>query len=249
MRVRVQVIVEPDGEDDEQPSVVHEVGQIERSELAVDTLGLQLAEAKQLLQQVQAVLIDEQVRGHLGQQVACPACGQARAHKDTHPIVVRTLFGTLHLRSPRWHHCSCQPQPTRTFSPLAAALPERTTPELLYLESKFAGLVSYGLSAELLAETLPLGRRLHASAVRLHALATGMRLERELGPEQPMFADGCQAEWDELPRPDLPLTVGLDGGYVHSSHQRTKRDGWFEVIAGKSMPADGSPKGRAHASV
>ena len=39
MRVRVQVIVEPDGEDDEHPSVVHEVGQIERSELAVDTLG------------------------------------------------------------------------------------------------------------------------------------------------------------------------------------------------------------------
>ena len=132
--------------------------------------------------------------------------------------------------------------PTRTFSPLAAVLPERTTPELLYLESKFAGLVSYGQSAELLAETLPLGRQLHASAVRLHALATGTRLEGELGPEQPMFAEGCQADWDELPRPDLPLTVGLDGGYVHSSQQRSKRDGWFEVIAGKSVPADGPPK-------
>jgi hypothetical protein len=121
-------------------------------------------------------------------------------------------------------------------------LPERTTPELLYLENKFAGLVSYGQSAELLAETLPLGRQLHASAVRLHVLATGTRLESELGPEQAMFAEGCQAEWDELPRPDLPLTVGLDGGYVHSSQQRSKRDGWFEVIAGKSMPADGSSK-------
>jgi len=242
MRVRVQVIVEPDGEDDEQPSVVHEVGQIERSELAVDTLGLQLAEAKELLQRVQEVLIDEQVRDHLAQQVACPACGQARAHKDTHPIVVRTLFGTLHLRSPRWYHCPCQPQPTRTFSPVATVLRERTTPELLYLESKFAGLVSYGQSAELLAETLPLGRRLHASAVRLHALATGTRLESELGPEQPMFAEGCQLDWDELPRPDLPLVVGLDGGYVHSSQQRSKRDGWFEVIVGKSMPAEGPSK-------
>jgi len=29
-----------------------------------------------------------------------------------------------------------------------------------------------------------------------------------------MFIDGCQRDWDELPRPDLPLTVGLDGGYV-----------------------------------
>ncbi len=161
-----------------------------------------------------------------------------RTQLDVHPTR-KALFGTLHLRSPRWHQCPCQPQTTRTFSPLAAALSERTTPELRYLESKFAGLVSYGLSAKLLAETLPIGRPLYASAVRLHTQATGERLESELGPEQAMFADGCQLDWDELPRPDLPLTVGLDGGYVHSSQQRSRRDGWFEVIAGKSMPTDG----------
>jgi hypothetical protein len=56
----------------------------------------------------------------------------------------------------------------RSFSPLAELLPERTTPELLYLEAKFAGLASYGLSAKLLAELLPLGRSLEASAVRRH---------------------------------------------------------------------------------
>jgi hypothetical protein len=33
--------------------------------------------------------------------------------------------------------------------------------------------------------------------------------------------------------------VGLDGGYVHSTTQRSRRDGWFEVIAGKAVPADG----------
>ena len=157
------------------------------------------------------------MRTCLAEQIACPECRRPRAHKDSKTIVLRTLFGTVRLTSPRWHHCSCEPQPTRTFCPLAAALPERTTPELRYLESKFAGLVSYGQSAELLAETLPLGRTLHASAVRLHTLATGERLESELGPEQPMFADGCQRDWDALPRPDQPLTVGLDGGYVHSS--------------------------------
>jgi hypothetical protein len=37
------------------------------------------------------------------------------------------------------------------------------------------------------------------------------------------------------------LIVGLDGGYVHSAHQRSRRDGWFEVTAGKSMPAEGKP--------
>jgi len=239
MRVRVQVVIESENNG---PPVVHEVAHMDRGDLLIDTLGLQLAEAKELLQKVQQVVVDEQVRTCLAGQVACPHCRRARRHKDTDTIVARTLFGTLHLRSPRWWHCSCGPQPTRTFSPLAATLSERATPELLYLEDKFSGLVSYGLSARLLAETLPLGRPLHATAVRFHAQATAERLENELGPEQSMFIEGCQRDWDELPRPDLPLTVGLDGGYVHSSQQRSRRDGWFEVIAGKSMPADGPAK-------
>ncbi len=159
---------------------------------------------------MKAVVVDEQVRSCLAEQVCCPDCGRAQRHKDATTIVLRTLFGTVHLRSPRWWHCVCRPQPTRTFSPLAAALPERTTPELLYLETKFSGLISYGQSASLLAETLPLGRELHATTVRRHAQASAERLEDELGPEQPMFIEGCQAEWDALPRPDLPLTVGLD---------------------------------------
>ena len=240
MRVRVQLIIE---NDEDSPLAVHEVAHLERADdMGIDTLGLHLAEAKDLLQKVQDVVVAEQVRKCLAERVACPECDRARRHKDVDTIVVRTLFGTLHLRSPRWWQCPCRPQPTRTFSPLVALLPERTTPELVYLESKFAGLVSYGLSAKLLAETLPLGRPLHAIAVRLHTQATAERLENELGPEQPMFIDGCQRDWDELPRPDLPLTVGLDGGYVHSSQQRSRRDGWFEVIAGKSMPAEGPSK-------
>jgi hypothetical protein len=181
MKLRVQVVIVPEDEDNDAP-VVHAVAQIERGDLAVDTPRAPLAEAKDLLQRVQEVLIGEQVRTYLAEQVACPCCRPARAHKDTKTIVVRTLFGTLQLPSPRWRHCSCQLQATRTFSPLASMLPERTTPEMLYPESKFAGLVSYGLSSKWLAETLPVGRPLYASTVRLHALAIGKRLESELGP-------------------------------------------------------------------
>jgi hypothetical protein len=141
MRVRVQVIVESDGDT---PPTVHEVACVERGYLGIHTLGLHLAEAKELLQQVvQGVVIAGQAQQALAEQVRCPACGRARRHKDAATIVLRTLFGTLRLRSPRWWHCPCQPQSSRTFSPLAAARRERTTPELLYLESKFAGLVSY----------------------------------------------------------------------------------------------------------
>jgi len=84
MKLRVQVVIEADDDDDyEQLPVVHEVGQIERGDLSVDTLGLHLTEAKDLLQGVQQVLIDEQVRTCLTQQVACPEYTRPRAQKDT----------------------------------------------------------------------------------------------------------------------------------------------------------------------
>jgi hypothetical protein len=102
-------------------------------------------------------------------------------------------------------------------------------------------MVSYGASASLLSELLPLGRPLPATALRLHVHATAQRLENELGDEWSSFIDTCQRDREELPRPQLPLVVGLDGGYVHSATQPSRRDGWFEVITGKAMPTEGKP--------
>jgi hypothetical protein len=239
MKVTVSVTLEADDDD---PTVVHDVFTLHRGPLAPDTLGLGLDEAKGLLAAVQETMVNEQVKTELAAQAPCPDCGRSRRHKDTRDIVVRSLFGTLHLSSPRWWHCACSVHETRTFSPLAALLPERSTPEVVYLEAKFAGLTSYGLSAKLLGEVLPLGRPLHATAVRFHTQAVAQRLEDELGDERCSFIDTCQRDRDALGRPDLPLVVGLDGGYVHSAQQRSRRDGWFEVIAGRSTPADGPSK-------
>ena len=238
MKVTVQVVVDGDDESTE----VREVFALERGAVTPDTLGLRLGEAKDLLCAVQETVVDAQVKGTLAAQAACPHCGTPRRHKDTRAIVVRTLFGTMQLPSPCWWHCPCQPQPRKTFRPLAVLLPERSTPELSYLQAKFAALASYGVTATLLAELLPLGRPLHATAVRRQAQAVAERLEDEVGPEQPSFIDSCQRDRAALPRPDLPLLVSLDGGYVHSSEQRSRRDGWFEVIAGRATPADGPAK-------
>ena len=240
MKFAVQVIVRPD-DDTEASPVVREVFAFDRDDLAPDTLGLQLAEAKDLLAAVQDTVVEQQASVAIARQVACPHCGRARRHKDTRTIVVRSLFGTLRLPSPRWRHCGCLGQPARTFQPLAALLPERTTPELAYLQARLAGLISYGITANLLGELFPLGRKLHAAVVRRQAQAVAQRLEDELGEEQPSFIDTCQRDREELPRPDLPIVVGLDGGYVHSSQQRSRADGWFEVIAGKAIPAEGRP--------
>jgi hypothetical protein len=238
MKLSVQIVVHPD-DDTEGSPVVRELFALNRDGLAPDTVGLQLAEAQDLLVAVQDTMVNQQVQRAIQTQVPCPHCGRARRHKDTRQIVVRTLFGVLRVPSPRWWHCDCRAQPTRTLQPLAHVLPERTTPELAYLQARFAGLVSYGITAKLLGELLPLGRTLHPAVVRRQTQAVAARLEDELGEERFSFIDTCRADREELPRPDLPLTVGLDGGYVHSSAQRSRRDGWFEVIAGKVIPAQG----------
>jgi hypothetical protein len=96
-------------------------------------------------------------------------------------------------------------------------------------------LISYGLTVDLLQEVLPIGQEINAATVRNNMHIVAQRIEDELGEERFFFIDGCERDWGQLPRPDLPLTVGLDGGYVHSCAQRSRKHGWFEVIAGKSV--------------
>ena len=52
------------------------------------------------------------------------------------------------------------------------------------------------------------------------------------------FHGVCQRDREALPCPPRPLVVGLDGGYVRHWHKK----GCFEVIAGKSIPAEGGAK-------
>src|SRR6266508_1490285 len=65
---------------------------------------------------------------------------------------------------------------------------------------------------------------------------------RRRNDEQPFFIAGCQRDWDALPRPDGPLTVGIDGGYVHARDGDNRKAGWFELIVGKSVPTGGAAK-------
>jgi hypothetical protein len=52
-------------------------------------------------------------------------------------------------------------------------------------------------------------------------------LEQEMGDEQLCFVEGCQRSWDELPAPDGPLTVGIDGG-VSKRMVKKQQMGWSQ---------------------
>jgi hypothetical protein len=122
---------------------------------------------------------------------------------------------------------------------LVELLPERTSPELAYLETKFAALVSYGLSVQLLHEILPLGQGLSTTTVRRRVRQTAERLESERGgPRVDLLAQDRPEARDALPAPAVPLVVGLDGVYVHAKDQRPRTEGWFEVIVGKRLATE-----------
>lgn len=243
MKFKMRILVENDDGDE---ILLAENIEFERKNSSLENLGLILAESKELLRKTQQAIVHEQVREFLKESESCLQCRSKRLSKGKHRIVYRTLFGKMELASPRLFYCKCELEkelpPAKTFSPLANALPERTSPELLYLESKFGARISYDLSRQLLAEVLPLHEEFNHATIRNHLHQIGERLEGELGEDKGMYIEGCPRDWANLPRPAMPLTVGIDGGYVHSNHPQSRTEGWFEVIVGKSMKADGTAK-------
>jgi hypothetical protein len=230
MKVTVQVVtIDDDGQES-----IRELACIEREELTAESLGLSVADSKALLQSLQEIVVEWQMKTYLDAQRHCPDCGKLRRSKGSHHSAFRTMFGKIPVESPRLEHCPCQEHDTQSFSPLAVLLPEKTTPELLYLETKWASLASYGMSVKMFEDVLPLDEPLHTVTIRNHVLKIAERLEGMLGDENGCYIEGCPRDWGELPMPDGPLTVGIDGGYVKAQGMD---QGSFEVIAGKSILA------------
>jgi len=237
VKITVQIVIEYDELDE---PIVDEIACLCRGDLLPESMGLTLAEGKGILANMQAVMVRRQAEEYVNRQRRCPDCGKWRSNKGQHEIVWRSLFGKIRIHSPRLYKCTCKPRKTKSFSPLAALLPERSAPELLYLETRWASLMSYGLTVDILADVLPM--QTNTQTVILNTQKTAEKMEGELGEEQYMFAHGCPAEWEELPSPDGRMTVGLDGGYVHARDGDDRKAGWFEVIAGKSVTWDEEAK-------
>jgi hypothetical protein len=212
-----------------------EVIRLDKGEDRLEMLGLSLDEAKALLSRVQEQLVTAQAAAYVAGHRLCPLCGCRLQSKGQGRVVFRTAFGNVPLSSPRFYRCACGPSQTQTFSPLTGLLTEHTAPELLYLETKWASLVSYGMTIDLLKDVLPIAATASAATVRNHLHKVAERREAELGDERPCFIEGCPADWEELPSPEGPIIVGIDGGYVRSWEDRKIN---FEVIVGKSVPED-----------
>ncbi len=200
-KLTVQLVIEPgDGS-----TVVTQVATLEREALTEATLGLSLAESKTILRGVQESMVAQQVASDRSAQQTCPACGARRRYKGHHQIVVRSLFGTLRLDSPRFRRCACQPvDGPRSSSPLVAPVSQLMADVAAARwwsacrsgrhqndakrEAKWAALMPFGVTVDVLSELLPLQARV--ATLYRHAQQVAERLEGELGDEQAFFIEG-----------------------------------------------------------
>jgi hypothetical protein len=229
MNFRLELIcVKEDGTEERR-----EVLSIAKEQLAMETLGLTLVEGKALLSAVQACVVEEQATAYLVQHRACATCGKPHRSKEPRRSMVNTVFGSVTVPNPRWRRCACQQTGSQTFRPTAQWLTSHTSPDLLYLETKWASLIPYAKVVDLLQDVLPVSETLNPETVRQHLHATATRMEEALGEEKEDLFDGTDDDWAAQPLPDGPMTIGIDGGFVRAR----RKAGFFEVIAGKSIVA------------
>ena len=121
------------------------------------------------------------------------------------------MFGNVTVESPRYYLPPTETGP-KTYSPLQHLFPQHATPEWLYLETKWASLIPYQKTADLLHDVLPVAAKLTATTIQQHLHAVVEVQEQQLPAELLSFPGGCQRDREALPCPPRTLVVGLDGG-------------------------------------
>jgi hypothetical protein len=213
--------------------VLHErdIARFERQTdvLRPEEVGLSLLDAKTLLHNIQWNLVRDQAAFQATAGRKCPHCGERKRIKDYRHRKLRTLFGAIPIRCPRYQGCVCLGAYARADWPLSNALPERHTPEFVYLLAKLGSAMPYRKAIALLHELLPLSRGdASYGNVRRRTLAVGDELERRATD---------RAEYDDCGPGRAPvaeaeqITVALDGTYVRADRSAFGRQ--LHVIAGR----------------
>ena len=121
--------------------------------------------------------------------------------KEARTSTVETVFGSVPVPNLRWERCSCQTEGPKTFRPTATWLKGRTSPERLYLETKWGSLIPYEKVADLMKEVLPVSESTHHEMVREHLQTVAERTEAELGEERPPIrsSPNCGTAMSRMP--------------------------------------------------
>jgi hypothetical protein len=179
-----------------------EVMQIARPDDLTDlaSLGLTLAEGKQLLAGVQQEIVAAQARLHAALRPECRHCGTPCRMKDYRQHEVATLFGQVTVRLPRFLCAGCGTTEAGVDWPPRV----RSTPELDRLRAQLSALLTYRTAADLLGQMFPVDAGLDPESLRRHTFRVA-----EILPMRPATGAPVSAGAETI-------TLTLDATFVRS---------------------------------
>jgi hypothetical protein len=192
------------------------------------TLGLSLAEAKSVLAGLQRHLVQTQAEEHCQVRRRCPRCGEQRPLKDLRPRQLRSLFGTLEIRAPRFDPCRCGVTLRTILSPVKEIMPDRCTPEYERMLAELGALVPYRRARTLLGTFFPVGDLPTIDTIQRRTLQVGARLECEAVATPTPLLPPANAETIEL---------SIDSGHVRAVRSYQVRT--IEVFVAQASNDDG----------
>ena len=144
---------------------------------SAEGVGLQLANAKPILERLQEIMVSEQLERYCEAVRPCPRCHRRRHLKDYRRRRFDTVFGRLVVSAPRFDGCRhCGER--LVASPVSELLPERVSPELRHLQAELAVQLPYRQAAALLEELLPETGGLNYATTRNRTLGVGFGMTR-----------------------------------------------------------------------
>ena len=124
-----------------------------------ESIGMSLAESKDILKSLQQNIIEKQLEAFIKRKHL-----QKLRKKGSYVVKLKTLFGDISFKSPRYY--SSEGTERKTYSPLNELLPQHTTPELLFIKTKWACLIPFERTANLLKDLLPVPETLSGTTIQ-----------------------------------------------------------------------------------
>lgn len=186
-----------------------------------------------MLSNLQQYVAQTQIRAYDVRHRNCPHCGGYRPIKDWRSRTIQTTLGKIAVRVPRVHTCMCLPEPMDADGEIIPyreseccverLLPNRMTPELLYLCAKHGASSPFRSAAATVRDLTGLSRLSH-STVRRHVTKAGRDIEDR------QFEVGWFAGGPKRNRADH-LHLAIDGTVVTATpYEEVSK---FEIIAGR----------------
>ncbi|MBB3149836.1 hypothetical protein FHS21_006293 [Phyllobacterium trifolii] len=177
----------------------NEFGDVCRKELRIEKnwerlfdgdIGLSIDDGKKIMAALQSAVVNHEAETYSLFRRVCPDCQTFRRVKDYTMRRIRTVFGIVEVRNPRWMLCrDCHPGMIVAFAPLNEICPDRATPEMMELTARLGSMMPSGRRLASLPNSCLLSQPRHmrpcASARSGSANGLTTRLQRKNGGQGP----------------------------------------------------------------